>query len=273
MKPRPFTYLRPASVAEAVEALSRYQDDARVIAGGQTLMAMMNLRVLEPAALIDIARLDELSYIRRDGDWLEVGAAVTQSMLLNHPSLAQDVPLLAAALPWVGHVQTRNRGTVCGSIAHSDPSAELPLSLALLRGEVVLRSARGTRTLTADRFQLGVLSTARHPDEVVVAARFPCAPRIGAKAAFREVSRRHGDFAILSVGAVRSAGDVITVGVGGMAPRPLVRDLDAAALRDLADFANRLAFDLQGTDDIHASAHYRRDLVRDIVPALVQEVL
>ena len=140
MKPRPFDYARPDTVDEAVALLAEHGDEARILAGGQSLMAMMNLRLADPAMLIDIARIAELSHIRDLGDKIEVGAAVTQNKLLAWPDLKTKLPLLAVALPHVGHFQTRNKGTVCGSIAHADPSSEIPLSLATLEGEVVLRS-------------------------------------------------------------------------------------------------------------------------------------
>ena len=153
MKPRPFDYVRPDTVDEAIEVLAEHGDDARVLAGGQTLLAMLNLRVVEPAVLVDITRIPELDMIREVDGKIEVGAAVTQNRLLAWPALAKKLPLLAAALPFVGHFQTRNKGTVCGSVAHADPTSEIPSSLALLEGEVVLRSRRGahggTRVLAA----------------------------------------------------------------------------------------------------------------------------
>src|SRR5215467_342998 len=154
MKPRRFDYVRPDSADEAVAVLAEYGDAASVLAGGQSLMAMLNLRVAEPAVLIDIARLDELDYVRVADDKVEVGAAVTQNQLKNWAELAGKLPLLATALPFVGHFQTRNKGTVCGSIAHV-PSSEIPLVLATLGGEVVLQSHRGTRVLAAADFQRG----------------------------------------------------------------------------------------------------------------------
>ncbi len=143
MKPRPFDYVRPDTIDEAVAVLAEYGDDARILAGGQSLMAMLNLRLADPAVLVDIARIPELDTIRDLGNKIEVGAAVTQNRLLAWPELAKKLPLLAAALPFVGHFQTRNKGTVCGSVAHADPSSEIPLSLAVLEGEVVLRSQTG----------------------------------------------------------------------------------------------------------------------------------
>src|SRR5215469_8447364 len=145
MKPAEFDYLRPDSVEEALAALSERGEEARLPAGGQSLMAMLNMRLVEPRLLIDIARLGALDYVHAEGGALSIGAAVTQGALQSRAALASEVPLLACVLPWVGHYQTRNRGTVCGSIAHADPSAELPLALVALNGEVVLRSARARR--------------------------------------------------------------------------------------------------------------------------------
>ena len=149
MKPRPFDYVRPDTVEEALALLAEYGDDARILAGGQSLVPMLNLRLIDAGGLIDISRIAALDVIRDLGDKIEIGAAVTQNKLMAWPQLAQKLPLLAAALPFVGHFQTRNKGTVCGSIAHADPSSELPLALAVLGGEVVLRSQRGERVLAA----------------------------------------------------------------------------------------------------------------------------
>src|SRR6516225_4579871 len=178
MKPRPFDYLRPDTVEEALALLAEYGDDARVLAGGQSLVPMLNLRIVEADALIDILRIAALDVIRevRDkelGQSIEIGAAVTQNKLLAWPQLSEKLPLVAAALPHVGHFQTRNKGTVCGSIAHADPSSELPLALALVGGEIVLKSQRGERKLAAKDFQKDMLTTARAADELVAAVRFP----------------------------------------------------------------------------------------------------
>ncbi|MGB6284781.1 MAG: FAD binding domain-containing protein, partial [Xanthobacteraceae bacterium] len=157
MKPRPFDYVRPDTVEEAVALLAEYGDDARILAGGQSLVPMLNLRIVEAQALIDISRIGVLDAIRQVGSKIEIGAAVTQNKLLAWPQLAEKLPLLAAALPHVGHFQTRNKGTVCGSIAHADPSSELPLALAVLGGEIVLKSLRGERVLAAKDFQKDML--------------------------------------------------------------------------------------------------------------------
>jgi len=271
MKPRRFDYVRPDSADEAVAVLTEYGDAASVLAGGQSLMAMLNLRVAEPAVLVDISRLVELDYVRVADDKIEVGAAVTQNRLKDWPELAGKLPLVAAALPFVGHFQTRNKGTVCGSIAHADPSSEIPLALATLGGEVVLRSQRGVRVLSALEFQRGMLTTAREPDELIVAVRFPV--QSTQRLAFREVARRHGDFAIIAVAACIEDGHAMRIGVGGMADRPAVWQVAIDGVAAAKDILVSLARELEGYDDLHASARFRRDLLRQIGPAVVEEAL
>jgi 2-furoyl-CoA dehydrogenase FAD binding subunit len=268
MKPHPFDYVRADTVDEAVDLLAQHGDAARVLAGGQSLLAMLNLRLLEPEVLVDINRIAELSEIRETGGKVEVGAAVTQNRLMAWPGLKEKLPFLAAALPFVGHFQTRNKGTVCGSVAHNDPSSEIPLSLAMLQGEVVLRSRRGTRVMPVGEFQVGMLTTARKPDELVTAVRFPV--QTARRVAFREVARRHGDFAIIAVGAI-AEGNRVRFGVGGMAGRPSIREYATGA--DIADAMNALAWELEGYEDQHASSRMRRDLLRRVGPAVVEEAL
>jgi 2-furoyl-CoA dehydrogenase FAD binding subunit len=265
MKPRPFDYARPDTVDEAVALLAEYGDEARVLAGGQSLMAMMNLRLADPAVLVDIARIAELGHIRELGDKIEIGAAVTQNKLLAWPELKSKLPLLAVALPHVGHFQTRNKGTVCGSIAHADPSSEIPLSLALLEGEVVLRKKGAERVVKAKEFQVDMLTTAREPDELIVAVRLPVH---GKGVAFREVARRHGDFAMVAVAAMIDSKGGIRLGVGGVASKPVVR---AIANGDGKDAVNKLAGELEGYEDLHASAELRRDILRNLGPLVIAE--
>ena len=267
MKPRPFDYLRPDTVEEALALLADYGDDARVLAGGQSLVPMLNLRIVEAEALIDISRIAALDAIRDLGDRIEIGAAVTQNKLLAWPQLAEKVPLIAAALPHFGHFQTRNKGTVCGSIAHADPSSELPLTLALLGGEVVLKSQRGARVLAAKDFQRDMLTTARAGDELIAAVRVPVTS--GSGAGFREVARRHGDFAIIAVAAVAEK-NAVRLGVGGMAGKPAVRQIP----RDKAvDAIAAWADELEGYEDLHASAAMRRDLFRNLAPLVIEEAI
>ncbi|PWC78873.1 FAD binding domain-containing protein [Azospirillum sp. TSH64] len=274
MKPAPFDYLRPETVAEALAALADGGDDARVIAGGQSLMPMLNMRLVQPRLLIDLGRLEELRSLRAEDGWLTVGAAVTQSEVLARPALAREVPLLAAALPWVGHFQTRNRGTLCGSVAHADPSAETPLCLVATGGEVMLRNAKRRRTVAAADFFVGPLTTVKAADEIVECIRFPLA-RPGCGHAFREQSMRHGDFAIAACAATVD-GDRASLAVGGVADRPTMRSwplVEDGLPPDLDEALNAFAWDLGGDDDQHATARYRRDLVRRIGRTVLEEAL
>jgi 2-furoyl-CoA dehydrogenase FAD binding subunit len=273
MKPRPFDYVRPDTVEEAVALLAEYGDDARILAGGQSLVPMLNLRIVEADALIDISRIGALDGIlevgdKKLGDRIEIGAAVTQNKLLAWPQLAEKLPLVAAALPHVGHFQTRNKGTVCGSIAHADPSSELPLALAVLGGEIVLKSQRGERVLAAKDFQKDMLTTARAPDELITAVRFPVTN--GSGVGFREVARRHGDFAIIAVAALAENKSAVRLGVGGMAGKPMVRRI---AGEDAAHAIAAWADEVEGYEDLHASAAMRRDLFRNLAPIAVKEAI
>jgi 2-furoyl-CoA dehydrogenase FAD binding subunit len=265
MKPRPFDYVRPDTAEEAIALLAEYVDDARILAGGQSLVPMLNLRLIDAAVLIDISRIGELDVINDLGDKIEIGAAVTQNKLMAWPALGKKLPLVAAALPFVGHFQTRNKGTVCGSIAHADPSSELPLALAVLGGEVLLRSRRGIRVLAASEFQKDMLTTARMPDELITAVRFPVAA--GRGVAFREVARRHGDFAIVALAAAIDGKGAVWLGVGGVAGRPMVRRMGGGAADAIAKWAD----ELEGFEDLHASAALRRDLFRNLAPLVIEE--
>ena len=269
MKPASFDYAECSEVDEAVRLLAEHGDGARVIAGGQSLMAMLNMRLARPDILVDIAGIKSLSYVKQAGNTIEVGAALTQAELGGWPELPRQLPLVAAALPHIGHFQTRNRGTVCGSLCHADPSSELPLCLATLGGEVVLKSRRRTRVVKADDFQLGLLTTAKQPDEMMIAARYPRAVT-GAGYAFREIARRHGDFAIVALAAV-VAGSTVRLGVGGVADKPTVREWSKLDAKDVPDALNDFACDLGGSDDIHATARYRREIVRRIGAKVIEE--
>jgi 2-furoyl-CoA dehydrogenase FAD binding subunit len=270
MKPRPFDYIRPDTIEEAVALLAEYGEGARVLAGGQSLVPMLNLRIVEAEALIDVSRIGALDVIRDRGDTIEIGAAVTQNTLLAWPQLKQKLPLVAAALPHVGHFQTRNKGTVCGSIAHADPSSELPLALALLGGAIVLKSQRGERLLAAKDFQKDMLTTARAGDELITAVRFPAANGngIGRGVGFREVARRHGDFAIVAVAAVAENKNAVRLGVGGLAGTPMVRRI---AVNGAEEALREWAGELEGYEDLHASAAMRRDLFRNLAPLAIEE--
>lgn len=257
MKPAAFDYVRADSAERAAALLQRYGEGARILAGGQSLMAVLNMRLAQPELLIDISRSAELAVISVERHALRVGAAVTQAQLQAHPEVP---PLLALAFPHISHFQIRNRGTVCGSIAHADPSAELPLCLVALKGTVHLRSTRGIRQLAAAEFFTGLLSTARRADELVEAVSFP-RPVFGQSFGFAEHSRRHGDFALCAVAVVVDAKGM-RLAVGGLGDCPHACELPLLADAELDDALNELAWSLDVRDDPGTSAATRRHLLR-----------
>jgi 2-furoyl-CoA dehydrogenase FAD binding subunit len=269
MKPQAFDYARPDSADEAVALLADSGEDARILAGGQSLMAVLNLRLAQPSVLIDISRVPDLNYVRVDGKHLAIGAAATQASVEWRASLAQDVPLLAQVFPHISHFQIRNRGTVCGSIAHADPSAELPLALLALGGQVVLRNRKGQRVVAAEDFFQGMLMTARAPDELVAEVRYPLAAQ-GYRYAFDEFSGRHGDFAMVSVAAVAGP-DGIRLAVGGVSDRPRMKSWGRLSSSELDSEINDFAWELGARDDHHASAKFRRQLVRHLGRAVIEK--
>jgi aerobic carbon-monoxide dehydrogenase medium subunit len=201
VKPPRFDYHAPRSVDEAVDLLARYGGDAKVLAGGQSLMPLLNFRLARPAALIDVNRIGELAYVREDDGTLAFGAMTRQRTIEFSPVVARRLPLLGEATRWVGHLPIRSRGTIGGSIAHADPSAEYPAVLTALGGEVVVQGPRGRRTLGPDRLFETYLTTSLAPDELLVEVRLPASPA-GAGYAFEEFARRHGDFAIIGIAAL-----------------------------------------------------------------------
>lgn len=271
MKPAPFDLCIADSVEDVTSALSSHGEAARIIAGGQSLMAMLNMRLTEPEVLIDISRIPGLDRISVDETGVTVGATVRQASLAAHDGVRQALPLLTEALTHVGHIQTRNRGTVCGSLAHADPSAELPLLLVLLGGSVTLASSQGRRTVAAEDFLIGTLTTSRRPDEMIVSAHFPRAP-VGSKTAFREMARRHGDFAIVSLACIARGRDV-RLAVGGVADAPVAVDLTNVTSETLPAELNALAWRLRGYDDIHATARYRREMIRRLGLDMIMEAM
>jgi len=269
MKAASFEYSRPETVEEACWQLSR-DDDARLIAGGQTLVPMMAMRLARPTRLIDIGRIPALSFIREeDGAQLVIGAMTRQADAEREPSIAAAAPLLARALPWVGHAATRSRGTIGGSIANADPAAEIPLALATLGGSVIARTERETLIIAVEDFFLGPMTTALPPTAVLIEARFPIWGQRRIGAAFLEISARAGDFAYVSAAAQVALDDdgrclACTVGIGGATPVP--RRLAAvAALVGSAISESRArdaaAAEIAGIEimtDPHASTAYRR---------------
>lgn len=276
MKPASFEYERASTVAGAVARLAAHGPGAKLIAGGQSLVPMMAMRLSRPTLLVDIRELAELQEIRIEAETARVGACVRQCEALEHAALAQAVPLLAKSLRWVGHVQTRNRGTVGGSVVHADPCAELPLVVRVLEAQLEACDASGTSTIAAHNFFTGPLSTALAPEACLAAIHFPrwnvAEGALGC--AFEEISIRHGDFALVAAGAqlALDAGGRCTrvvMGVGGAGPTPLALEraaaglvgtrLEDAAIEAAAKQASR---DVEPGDDQHASAEYRRHLAR-----------
>src|ERR1700694_1242907 len=237
MKPPPFVYHRPGTLDEALDLLGEYGDEAKVLAGGQSLLPLLSLRLAHPAHLVDINRIDgKLSQVAQQDGGLPIGALVRQRAAESSPVVRAGCPLLAEALPLIGHTQIRNRGTVCGSLAHADPASELPAVALALDAQMVAQSrARGTRVIAADAFFRGYLTTALEPDELLMEFRMAAWPA-GMGWSFQEVARRHGDFALVGVAAalrLDMAGtcqDVRLAAIGA-GPGPLRGRAAEAALR------------------------------------------
>jgi 2-furoyl-CoA dehydrogenase FAD binding subunit len=232
-------------------------------------MAVLNMRLAQPRLLVDISRTAELDRITIERGHLVVSAAATQGSVEWRASLQDEVPLLALAFPHISHFQIRNRGTVCGSIAHADPSAELPLVLSVLGGELLLRSRKRKRALAAKDFFQGMLMTAREPDELLEAVRFPL-KRAGERYGFTEFSARHGDFAMVACATVVTDTS-IRIAVGGVADRPVVEEWPRLQGDDLRGALNDLSWKLNAQDDAHVSATYRRHLVRQLGWRVIEE--
>lgn len=267
MKPAPFEYVRPESLAAACELLAS-DDDARVIAGGQTLVPMLAMRLARPARLVDIARLPELSGIREDNGAVVIGATTRQVIAERSELVRRSLPLLNAALPWVGHPPTRNRGTVGGSIANADPSAEIPLVAVTLGAEIEIASPDGSTTMPADDFFIGPMLTVIGQGECISAVRFPVWTHRNVGVGFHEISARRSDFAFVSAAAQVALDDdgnciEIALGVGGAGERPLRIDvaslvgskLEAGRVTEVIQAATA---DIETMNDLHASAAYRR---------------
>src|SRR6202034_1824501 len=232
MKLSPVEYEAPGTVAEALDLLAEHQDEASVLAGGQSLIPLLALRLARPAVLVDVNGVAELSGMAQADGWVAIGAMTREYVAEESATVAAAVPLLAAALPLIGHDAIRSRGTIGGSLAHADPAAELPAVARALNAEFVVRSPSGMRVIPAADWFEGYLTTARRPDEILVEVRLPVAAP-GTGVAFQEVARRHGDFAIVGLAAsLTLAGDVITdarLAFSGVADVP-VRATDAEDL-------------------------------------------
>lgn len=264
MKPAPFGYVRPLTVEDAVAAIAGYDGTARVLAGGQSLVPMLHMRLMQPAALVDINRLMELDRIEPDGDGVAIGALTRYSTIERSPLVQERLPLLQAVVRRIGDRQVRNRGTIGGSLAQADPVGEMPLACLALGATVVARSVSGTREIPMEDFVLGAYTTALEPEELLVEVRFPRAPD-----AFRfvEVGRRHNDFAVVALVVVGERGGAgwrsLRIAIGGGDDHPLLVQLGDVFLDDTGIEAVVTAA-LATTDplsDIRASEDYRRHLL------------
>lgn len=282
MKAAPFEYVRPHSVEEACACLSD-DPEAVIIAGGQTLVPMMAMRLARPARLVDIARIPELQGIRDDGDAIVVGAATRQATAANDDLIAQKVPLLAAALPWVGHAATRNRGTVGGSVANADPAAEIPLVLATLKGSVTLRDRVASRTIAAEDFFVGPMMTALTPGCCITEIRFPVWDQRRIGVGFQEISARRSDFALVSAAAQIALDDTgrcvaCALGIGGATAVPQRLDAISIALAgsrlsdaDIGEAVHAAVATVEVMSSPHASDGYRRRAAATLaIRALIQ---
>ena len=272
MKPPSFDYHAPKSAADALELLGRYGADARLLAGGQSLVPLLNFRLSAPAVIVDLNRAADLAYIKEEDGQVRMGAMTRQRAIEFSPLVKSRLPLLAEATRWVGHLPTRTRGTIGGSLAHCDPAAEYPAVAAALDAELVIRGSAGERVVRAAEFFVGFMTTAVQPGEMLVEVRMAAqAPDSGS--AFEEFSRRHGDFAIVGIAAMVAVdGDrcrsarLAACGAGPTAMRlraaEEILEQGGVGERNIDDAAARAAELVDPSADLHASAEYRRHLTR-----------
>jgi CO/xanthine dehydrogenase FAD-binding subunit len=270
VKPAKFEYHAPASVDEAVAILGRYDGEARVLAGGQSLVPMMNFRLATPKAIVDLNRITGLGYIEEDDAVVRIGAMTRQRRLEFDPLIAAKLPLLHEALRWVGHLPTRSRGTIGGSLAHADPSAEIPMVLQTLEGEVVARGPHGERRIPAQELFQAALTTSLAPLEIITEVRFPATPAT-AVGAVEEFARRKGDFAIAAIAVMLlrdgercTKARLATAGVGPTSIR--LRDAEAVLEQKglgeeaIGEAAEKAKAEVDPVSDLNGSAEYRRHL-------------
>jgi len=264
VKPAPFDYVRPGSLPEALAALAG-EPNAKVLAGGQSLVPLLSMRLAAPSLLVDINGIPGLADITVTGEGVRLGALARHADVLASAEARRVQPLLAMALENVAHATIRNRGTTVGSIVHADAAAEMPVVLKLLGGSVEVASVRGTRTIDADDLYVGPLESSLAHDEVAVSAYFPALPA-GAGVAFDEIARRHGDYALCGAAALVD-GDTVRVGYLSVNDVPTVVDLTGVPLSDMGEAALE---GLEPAGDIHATAAYRAQLVRVLTERVVR---
>jgi CO/xanthine dehydrogenase FAD-binding subunit len=269
VKPVPFDYIRPQSIEETCALLTE-DADTRVIAGGQSLVPMLAMRLARPTRLLDILRLPELAGIKQSGDSIVVGATTRQAAAERDPLIAAKLPLLAQVFAWVGHPATRRRGTIGGSVAHADPSAEIPLVALTLDADIIVRDAKNETTIKASEFFLGPMVTAIPQGALLTTIRFPVWPQQRVGTGFHEVNARHSDFAFVCAAAQIALDDAgrcaaCAIGIGGLGEYPVRLDSAAEALigsdlgdKTIADAVTTAMAKLDIWGDLHASADYRR---------------
>ncbi len=276
MKPAPFDYVRPGSLEEALQALAGHPD-AKVLAGGQSLVPLLSMRLAAPAVLVDINALPGLDHVRVGADGVRIGALARHAQVLADSDVARVQPLVALALANVAHATIRNRGTTVGSLVHADAAAEMPMVLRLLEGSVDAVSPRGRRTIEAADLYVGPLESSLAHDEIAVEAFFPALPA-GTGVGFEEIARRHGDYAMCGVAAVVTVdGDRVTSARAGylsVSDIPVVVDLTAALAggvdeASLAEAARVALTELEPESDIHATADYRAHLATVLTARVV----
>lgn len=284
MKPPPLAYSAPRTLAELLEVIADQSLEVKVIAGGQSLVPLLNLRLARPDVLVDLAGVEELRAIREDGEVLAIGAGVTQAEAERSDLVRRAAPLLHRALPYIGHPQTRARGTVCGSLAHNDPAAELPAVVLALDAVLRVHSTRGERLVPAASFFPFPFSTVLEPDELLHEVQIPLpVTGRGAGSAFVEMRRRRGDFATVSVACLLHRADDgtvarVAIALSGVGGRPVRAGEVEAGLTGLAvttavaaEAGAAVAAGLDPPDDMHASAVFRRELAADLVAAALQD--
>jgi len=270
LKPAAFQYHRPRKLDEALSLLKEFGDDGKILAGGQSLMPLMNFRLAQPAHLIDINFIDGLDYVRNKNGAITIGCLARQSRVLDEPLVRQRCPLLAEALTYVGYEQIRNRGTVCGSLAHADPAAELPAVLLALDGSVTVGNSAGRREIASRNFFQSYLTTTLASDELVLETSIPAQPA-RAGSSFVEFARRFGDFAIVGVAALLVASKdeiaearIALTGVGDKPWRERKLEETLIGKKASSDLfsrtASKVAAGISPSADIHASVIYRRSL-------------
>ena len=271
MKSAPFVMHQAHSQSNILDLLDKYGEDARIIAGGQTLVPVLAMRVASPDHLIDINKVEELKNFGVCDNMLQVGAGVRQSELEQWGELHKTQPLLSMMFPWIAHTPIRNRGTVCGSIAHADPSAELVLALAVLEGTVTLVSKNKKRVVQAKDFFLGAIQTSRQANEFIESVQFPIrSPHAGF--GFAEYGYRHGDFAVVAVAVIKE-GDVWTIGFGGIDDVVRVYNCTATSLDKAKQFIDELATDAEVREDPTATSGLRRHLMRTLGARACQQAM